>query len=210
MAKGNKPFDLAGIVKSRFVERLRMRPGDLLDHPGQDGDHSDQQAATMAGVLREVGQVDTLKAYHSQRAGGALVCTDGHLRRSLDPDLLWDVDILDLTDAEADYMLATFDRVGAMKTADKAAEDALLSTVRSNEAAVIAMLEQEKRAVYGFLENQRDDDPEPAERSQSQRAQFSLAIVLTASEHKAWQAYKSKLGKSDDKAAFMALWSRNG
>lgn len=140
MTRQQKQFELAGIVRNRIVERQMLRPGDLLDHPGQWRDHTDAQAQAMAGILREVGIASTLKAWRSERAGGGLVTWDGHLRKSLDPDLEWPVDILDITDAEADYLLSVFDPVSAMATADAGALDALLSSVQSGEAAVTAML----------------------------------------------------------------------
>jgi hypothetical protein len=50
--------------------------------------------------------------------------------------------VLDVTDEEADYLLATHDPLAAMATADAGALDALLSSVNSGEAAVQAMLSQ--------------------------------------------------------------------
>lgn len=135
-----KTIDLAGVVRNRLLERRMVRAGDLVDHPSQWRDHSEAQADAMAGVLREVGIASTLKAWYSERAGGKLVTWDGHLRKSLDPDLEWPVDILDITDAEADYLLSVFDPISAMATADAGALDALLSSVQSSEAAVQAML----------------------------------------------------------------------
>lgn len=132
-----KPITLAGIVRNRIVERRMIRAGDLLDHPGQWRDHPISQAAAMTGVLKEVGIASTLKAWVSERAGGKLVTWDGHLRKSLDPDLEWPTDILDITDEEADYLLGVFDPLAAMATADAAALDALLSSVNSGEALTI-------------------------------------------------------------------------
>ena len=117
-----------------------MKPGEIDDHPSQWRDHNLPQADAMAGVLREVGIASTLKVWKSERAGGRYVAWDGHLRKSLDPDLEWPVDILDITDAEADYLLSVFDPISAMATADAGALDALLSSVNSGEAAVTAML----------------------------------------------------------------------
>ena len=117
-----------------------MKAGDIEDHPAQWRDHNLPQADAMAGVLNEVGIASTLKVWKSERAGGRYVAWDGHLRKSLDPDLEWPVDILDVTDAEADYLLSVFDPLSAMATADAGALDALLSSVNSGEAAVQAML----------------------------------------------------------------------
>jgi hypothetical protein len=142
VTKINKKYDLAGQVRNRIVERRMMKASEIEDHPAQWRDHNAPQADAMAGVLEEVGIASTLKVWKSERAGGRYVAWDGHLRKSLDPDLEWPVDILDVTDAEADYLLAVFDPLAAMATADAGALDALLSSVNSGEAAVQAMLSQ--------------------------------------------------------------------
>jgi hypothetical protein len=142
VTKINKKYDLAGQVRNRIVERRMMKPGEIEDHPSQWRDHNLPQADAMAGVLREVGIASTLKVWKSERAGGRYVAWDGHLRKSLDPELEWPVDILDITDAEADYLLSVFDPISAMATADAGALDALLSSVNSGEAAVQAMMSQ--------------------------------------------------------------------
>lgn len=143
---GNKKFSLAGAVRNRMIERRMLKPGDLLDHPMQWRAHNDAQAAAAAGVLLEVGIADSLKAWYSERAGGKLVTWDGHLRKSLDPDLEWPVDILDITDREADYLLATHDPLGAMAGQDAAALADLLHNVGSGEAAVQELLAE----IYPF------------------------------------------------------------
>ncbi len=76
-----------------------MRVGDVLPHPMNPKIHPESQLAPLRGLLETVGKLDSLKAYRSERAGGALVFFDGHGRQSLDPNAEWDVDIYDLTDA---------------------------------------------------------------------------------------------------------------
>jgi DNA modification methylase len=175
VTRQQKQFELAGIVRNRIVERQMLRPGDLLDHPGQWRDHTDAQAQAMAGILREVGIASTLKAWRSERAGGGLVTWDGHLRKSLDPDLEWPVDILDITDAEADYLLSVFDPVSAMATADAGALDALLSSVQSGEAAVQAMLAElaEGAGLYAAKDDPQDADPQ-VDRAEELREQWGV------------------------------------
>lgn len=140
MGKKNGRAGLSDAIRNRIVDRRMVRARDLQDHPLQWRVHTDSQTDTMIGVLQEVGIASTLKAWHSDRAGGALVTWDGHLRKSLDPDLEWPVDILDITDAEADYLLSVFDPIAAMAQADAAALDSLLRTVSTDSAAVQSML----------------------------------------------------------------------
>lgn len=127
-------------VRSRITEVRRVRAGDLEPHPGNWRDHPDAQAQAMAGVMREVGDVGVLLAWRSERNGGKLTLIDGHLRRGIAPDHEYMVAVTDLSDAEADYVLATHDPLSAMASADAAALDALLSSVSSADAAVREML----------------------------------------------------------------------
>jgi len=152
-----KKQEVHGSWRNRIVERRMMKPRDLLSHPGQWRDHPRAQVEAMLGVLGQLGITDSLKAWYSERAGGALTTWDGHLRKGLDPDQLWPVDILDLTDEEADFALATHDPLAAMALADKAALDALLSAVNSDNAAVLAMLADLAQQNGMYLEAAGDD-----------------------------------------------------
>lgn len=111
----------------------------LAPHPGNWRNHGKEQVEALRGVLAEVGIADTILAYRSERNGGKLTVIDGHLRRDAAPQQ-WPVLVLDVSDAEADYILATHDPLAAMAQADAAALDALLASVNSGEAAVQAML----------------------------------------------------------------------
>jgi hypothetical protein len=77
----------------------------LTAHPGNWREHPAAQAEALKGVLAEVGIAGALLAYRSERQGGALVVIDGHLRKDAAPQR-WPVLILDVDDAEADYLLA--------------------------------------------------------------------------------------------------------
>jgi len=84
---------------------------------------------------------------------------DGHLRKDAAPQK-WPVLILDVDDAEADYLLATHDPLAAMATADAGALDALLASVQSGEAAVTSMLAELAEGV-GLYASEEDSDAEP-------------------------------------------------
>ncbi len=125
--------------RNRILGLEYIKTADLTEHPGNWREHPAAQAEALKGVLNEVGIAGALLAYRSQRQGGALVVIDGHLRKDAAPQT-WPVLVLDVDDAEADYLLATHDPLAAMATADAGALDALLSSVNSGEAAVQAML----------------------------------------------------------------------
>jgi len=130
-----KPTDYRNRIKALEY----VNSADLVAHPGNWREHPAAQAEALKGVLAEVGIAGALLAYRSERQGGALVVIDGHLRKDAAPQA-WPVLILDVDDAEADYLLATHDPLAAMATADAGALDALLSSVQSGEAAVMEML----------------------------------------------------------------------
>lgn len=112
---------------------------ELAPHPGNWRDHGKAQTDALKGVLAEVGVAGALLAYRSERNGGKLTVIDGHLRKDAAPQA-WPVLVLDVTDAEADYLLATHDPLAAMADTDAAALDALLASVNSGEAAAQEML----------------------------------------------------------------------
>lgn len=145
--------------RNRILGLEYIDAADLTAHPGNWRDHPQAQAEALKGVLSEVGIAGALLAYRSKRQGGALVVIDGHLRKDAAPQQ-WPVLMLDVDDAEADYLLATHDPLSAMATADAGALDALLSSVQSGEAAVTAML-AELAAGAGLYP--AADDPQDAE-----------------------------------------------
>ena len=127
-------------VRNRIVETRRMRLGDILPNSHNWRRHSDGQRGAFRGVAREIGWAGVPLAYHSERNAGKLTYIDGHMREEELPDLEADVAITDLSDSEADYLLATFDPISAMAEADREALGAILANVQSSDAAVQEML----------------------------------------------------------------------
>ena len=94
--------------RNRIKALEYVNAADLTAHNGNWRSHPAAQAEALKGVLAEVGIAGALLAYRSERQGGALVVIDGHLRKDAAPQK-WPVLILDVDDAEADYLLATHD-----------------------------------------------------------------------------------------------------
>src|SRR5438094_7598389 len=115
-------------VRDRVVELLRVRAADLAPNPANWRRHPDHQRSALRGLLRQIGYADALLA---RRDGDQLVLVDGHLRQSLDPEQVVPVLVLDLDQAEADLLLATFDPLAALATADSAVLADLLSRVEA-------------------------------------------------------------------------------
>ena len=95
--------------RDRVIEQRTMKASDLMDHPMNWKDHTAEQTDLLTSILTEIGIADGLLAYHSERNGGKLTLINGHLRRSLDEDQEWRVNITDLNDQEADLLLSIYD-----------------------------------------------------------------------------------------------------
>lgn len=125
-------------IRDRVVELRRVRGRDLAPNPRNWRTHPPEQLDALRGVLAEVGFAGAALAY--ELPDGTLRLIDGHARAETAPDAEIPVLVLDVTEAEADKLLATFDPLGAMAGADAAKLDALLRDVRTSNDAVTAML----------------------------------------------------------------------
>lgn len=110
--------------------------------------HPKNQQDALSGVLREVGVVQNIivnkRLSEDWPVGkrGVETVLDGHLRTSLgiSAGQKMPITYVDLTPAEEALVLATIDPLSAMAAADKEQLDALLRSVATEDAAVMAML----------------------------------------------------------------------
>jgi hypothetical protein len=128
-----------GTIRDRIKEFRRVRARELLDNEGNPRRHPQAQRDALRGVLEQVGIAAALVAYPSDRNGGQLTLIDGHLRKQ-DYDVDWPTLVLDVTDAEADLLLATHDPLAALARYEKPKLQALLQEVRARSPAVVGML----------------------------------------------------------------------
>src|SRR5207237_3197492 len=106
--------------------RVRVPARDLGPNPRNWRRHPARQRAALRGLLRQIGYADALLA---RKEGGSLVLIDGHLRQSLDPDQVVPVLVVDVSEEEADLLLATLDPLAALATPDPGALGSLLERV---------------------------------------------------------------------------------
>src|SRR5512146_2865149 len=126
-------------IRDRITELRRVKACDLLPHPKNWRRHPASQRDAMQGILAEIGYADALLARETPEG---LMLIDGHLRAETTPDAEVPVLVLDVTEAEADKILATLDPLAAMAQADTEKLDALLREVETGNEAVAAMLEE--------------------------------------------------------------------
>lgn len=104
-------------IRNRIKEHRRVRAGDLIPHEQNWRNHPDVQKEALKALYAEVGFTRSLLAF--ELPDGKLKLIDGHLRRELDPDMLVDVEILDVDDAEARKLLLSMDSVAGLAEADQ-------------------------------------------------------------------------------------------
>jgi hypothetical protein len=174
--------------QSRLTRHADVEPSTLVAHPLNFRRHPTMQAAALAGVLDQVGYVQSVVV--NERSGRIL---DGHLRVELalargEPSV--PAAFVDVDEAEERLILATFDPLGALAETNADALSALLADVAPTEsdvAALLAVLTPRPRFAEG------DDGMLPSDRLGIFEANTIRAISL----HYAAEEYGEVVGLLD-------------
>jgi DNA modification methylase len=151
-------------VRDRVVE-MRLVPADqLAANPSNWRRHPQAQQRALSAVLDEVGFAGAVLAREAD--DGQLVIIDGHARAEMVGDATVPVLVTDLTEAEADVVLATYDPIGAMAQKDNEAFTALASRIDTANETLLALLGRAKEG-----ETDPDAIPEVPEEPQSERGE---------------------------------------
>ena len=193
--EGTQPVR-AGSVRNRVVGLRTVRAGDVRANP-RWRTHPIAQRETMAGLLREVGYVDALIARETPTG---LELIDGHLRRDITPDDEVPVLVVDLTDEEADKVLATFDPVTAMAEHDDKLLGELLAKIDTQDAGVRQLLTDLDQTIDHDADVDEGDalSDEDAQRDVEGMAlqpheHYDYLVVLARSTHD-WNVLCEQLG----------------
>ena len=125
-------------IRDRIKELRKVKASELLPNPKNWRKHPDAQANALRGTLSEIGYADALIAYETPNG---LMLIDGHLRAETTPEMEVPVLVTDLTEDEADTLLATLDPLSAMARTDEDALLELVSSLNIQNDAVNLMLE---------------------------------------------------------------------
>ncbi|MBX3377522.1 MAG: DNA modification methylase [Phycisphaeraceae bacterium] len=153
-------------IKDRIRELRRVRACQLKPNPRNWRTHPKAQREALQGLLAEVGFADALLARELE--DGSLELIDGHLRAETTPEMDVPVLVLDVTEAEANVLLASIDPLAALAGADAQKLEELLSSVATSNDAVQAMLDRlAKNAGVERLTGElvEDEPPEPLKKA---------------------------------------------
>lgn len=126
-------------IRDRIKELRRVPAADLRPNPRNWRTHSAAQRDALQGVLAEVGYAGALLA--RELPDGSLELIDGHLRAETTPDMPVPVLVLDVTEDEANKILATHDPLATLAGVDHDALESLLDGVKTESAALQSMLD---------------------------------------------------------------------
>ncbi len=121
-------------IRNRIKEHRRVRTGDLVPHELNWRIHPDRQKEALEALYAEVGFARSLLAY--ELPDGRLKLIDGHLRRDLHPDLLVDVEVLDVDDEEARKLILSIDSLAGLAEADSRTLAELNEITRADSPAL--------------------------------------------------------------------------
>jgi ParB-like chromosome segregation protein Spo0J len=125
-------------IRDRIKELRRVRASDLRPNPRNWRTHPAAQLDALRGVLAEVGFAGAELA--RELPDGTLELIDGHARAEIAGDAEIPVLVLDVDEAAAAKILATFDPLGAMAESNAGKLDGLLREIETSSPAVAEML----------------------------------------------------------------------
>ena len=137
-----------------------MKASELIPNAQNWRRHPATQQSALMGALNEIGYADALIAYESTEG---LVLIDGHLRASTTPDTLVPVLITDLSEHEANKLMATLDPLAAMAETDYEQLKQLRNTITFQDEKLKEVVDKLLLGDMLFLERalQADEDGLP-------------------------------------------------
>lgn len=126
-------------IKNRIIAHKKVKASDLAPHPLNFRTHPEHQRQALQDLLSSIGLARSVLAYVADNDKTTnpdrLTLIDGHLRQSMDPDTLLEVEVLDITDDEAHKLLLSIDPLASLAETDsKALEDLRALTCTDSDA----------------------------------------------------------------------------
>lgn len=146
--------------RDRNLGIIKVRVGDLVEHPSNFRQHSDEQKQVFGEIVKEVGFYGTPHVFLNRKGKYQLI--DGHMRREylieeFGEDTEIEVNLTDLTADEALVALVSHDAIGGMAGNDPEKIAKLMDDLEDAEAGVGRMLD-ELAAKVGLSDGEAPDE----------------------------------------------------
>jgi hypothetical protein len=125
-------------LRDRVVEVRKMDPAELAPNPKNWRRHPAEQQRALRAIFDRVGFAGVLLARIAE--DGTPMLIDGHARQELIEGVPVHVAITDLSEAEADELLAVYDPIGAMADTDERALQALAAGLAVEDESLAALI----------------------------------------------------------------------
>lgn len=211
--------------RDRIKEFSRIPARKLVANPKNWRIHTDAQRQALRAVMNEIGFAGAVLA--RPLGDGRYMLIDGHLRAEENPDEEIPTLVLDVTEEEADKLLATFDPLSAMAQANGEALESLLSEVETTDGALAKMLSDlsaaancvEFREHAGPGDDKDRDGQYPITPVSGEQYKYAMIVCSNESDWSALQTtlnirreqcYKSKkiaLGQVVTFSRFLESWN---
>ena len=126
-------------IRDRIKGLRRVKASELKPHPRNWRTHPQQQREAVQAILKEIGYADALLG--RQLPDGKIELLDGHLRADITPRQKVPVLLVDLTDEEADKLLAVHDPLAALAEANSGPLEELLATTSFEDSTLQDVLD---------------------------------------------------------------------
>lgn len=134
--------------RDRIKDFRRIKASDLITNTKNWRLHPASQSNALRTMLEEIGFAAACLVRETENEKYELI--DGHLRAGVAGDELVPCLILDVTEEEADKLLATFDSINSMADTDRQALKDLIDSINSkNEgmSSVLSIIERDQKLI---------------------------------------------------------------
>ena len=142
-------------IRDRIKELRRVPAADLRPNPKNWRTHQIPQKNALRGLLSEIGMADACIA--RELPDGTLMLIDGHLRAETVGTAVVPVLVLDVSEAEADKLLATLDPLAAMAGSDAQKLDELLQSIDTGNADLQRLITATANAAGLYKDNANEE-----------------------------------------------------
>ncbi|MFO0966849.1 MAG: hypothetical protein U0793_14850 [Gemmataceae bacterium] len=160
------------MLRNRIKDHRRVRAGDLVPHELNPRTHTDLQRRALQMLYDEIGFARSLLAY--ELPDGRLKLIDGHLRRDMTPDELVDVEVLDVSDAEARALLLAIDPLAQLAGYEAGTLAELRRIAEADSAAA--------RSLWEVLQDASKKTRRELDRTRAEEAPAERYLVLIECE----------------------------
>lgn len=164
-------------MQNRIKEHIKVRAGDIVPHELNPRTHTDAQRKALTKLYEEIGFARSLLAY--RLPDGRLKLIDGHLRQSMTPDELVDVEVLDVNDSEARALLLAIDPLAQLAGYNADVLKELREITEKDSAAVTNLWQAIAQADQEATKSLRTKPPQPNENEE----QFIIVVVCRNETH---------------------------